>query len=229
LTSRLFAAKGVSLSELRREIEGRASFREKVSTSVEIPFSADTKRILQYGGEEADRLLHNYIGTEHLLLGILRAEGSGAATLLVERGLALAAVRDEIARLTDGSSGRDVSGPGFADLPAYLPSETVHISVTRRPPRDSAFAESAQHWVLTGADLRTIFARLYPEVAQVDLQGVGDDGARYDVALVLPQEESAEKISRLVRAAVEGQFGVMASRERGPEGERLIVRRHGVD
>src|ERR671919_4192 len=79
LTSRIFARSHLSLESIRKEIEGRTVFREKVSTSVEIPFSAETKRVLQFAAEEADRLLHNYIGTEHLLLGILREERSVAA------------------------------------------------------------------------------------------------------------------------------------------------------
>src|SRR4026207_406033 len=87
LTSRLFARSHLSLESIRKEIEGRTVFREKVSTSVEIPFSAETKRVLQFAAEEADRLLHNYIGTEHLLLGILREERSVAATILMEKGM----------------------------------------------------------------------------------------------------------------------------------------------
>src|SRR6266550_459913 len=75
LTSRIFARSHLSLENIRKEIEGRTVFREKVSTSVELPFSPETKRVLQFAAEEADRLLHNYIGTEHLLLGILREEG----------------------------------------------------------------------------------------------------------------------------------------------------------
>jgi len=71
LTSRIFARSHLSLENIRKEIEGRTVFREKVSTSVEIPFSAETKHVLQFAAEEADRLLHNYIVTEHLLLGIL--------------------------------------------------------------------------------------------------------------------------------------------------------------
>ena len=74
-------------------------FREKVSTSVEIPFSAETKRVLQFAAEEADRLLHNYIGTEHLLLGILREERSVAASILMEKGMRLNTVRDDIVQL----------------------------------------------------------------------------------------------------------------------------------
>ncbi len=99
LTSRIFARSHLSLESIRKEIEGRTVFREKVSTSVEIPFSAETKRVLQFAAEEADRLLHNYIGTEHLLLGILREERSVAATILMEKGMRLATVREDIVAL----------------------------------------------------------------------------------------------------------------------------------
>ncbi len=99
LTSRLFARSHLSLESVRKEIEGRAAFREKVSTSVEIPFSAETKRVLAFAADEADRLLHNYIGTEHLLLGILREERSVAASILVERGMRLPGVRDDLVQL----------------------------------------------------------------------------------------------------------------------------------
>ena len=99
LTSRIFPRSHLSLDSIRKDIEGRTVFREKVSTSVEIPFSAETKRVLQYAAEEADRLLHNYIGTEHLLLGILREERSVAATILMEKGMRLHAVREDIVQL----------------------------------------------------------------------------------------------------------------------------------
>ena len=99
LTSRIFARSHLSLENIRKEIEGRSIFREKVSTSVEIPFSTETKRVLQYSAEEADRLLHNYIGTEHLLLGILREERSVAASILTERGMRLNTVREDIVQL----------------------------------------------------------------------------------------------------------------------------------
>src|ERR687891_228554 len=99
LTSRIFARSHLSLESIRKEIEGRTVFREKVSTSVEIPFSAETKRVLQFAAEEADRLLHNYIGTEHLLLGILREERSVAASILMEKGMRLHQVREDIVQL----------------------------------------------------------------------------------------------------------------------------------
>ncbi len=99
LTSRIFARSHLSLEGIRKDIEGRTVFREKVSTSVEIPFSTETKRALQFAAEEADRLLHNYVGTEHLLLGILREERSVAASILVEKGMRLSTVREDIVQL----------------------------------------------------------------------------------------------------------------------------------
>jgi ATP-dependent Clp protease ATP-binding subunit ClpC len=104
LTSRIFARSHLSLENIRKEIEGRTVFREKVSTSVEIPFSTETKRVLQFAAEEADRLLHNYIGTEHLLLGILREERSVAASILMEKGMRLHTVREDIVQLLNEKS-----------------------------------------------------------------------------------------------------------------------------
>ena len=99
LTSRIFARSNLSLEHIRKQIESRTVFREKVSTSVEIPFSGESKRLLQFAAEEADRLLHNYIGTEHLLLGILREERSVAASILMEKGMRLNSVREHIVAL----------------------------------------------------------------------------------------------------------------------------------
>ena len=99
LTSRIFSRSHLSLENIRKEIEGRTVFREKVSSSVEIPFSTETKRVLRFAAEEADRLLHNYIGTEHLLLGILREERSVASVVLSEKGMRLNTVREDIVQL----------------------------------------------------------------------------------------------------------------------------------
>src|SRR3954464_13261335 len=100
LTSRFFPRAQVTIEAIRKEIEGRTLLREKISTSVELPLAPETKRVLHYSHEESDRLQHRHIGTEHLLLGLLHEERSMAAQILIDRGLRLAAVRDEIARQT---------------------------------------------------------------------------------------------------------------------------------
>jgi ATP-dependent Clp protease ATP-binding subunit ClpC len=104
LTGRFFPRAQVSIEAIRKEIEGRTLLREKISTSVELPLAPETKRVLAYAHEESDRLQHRHIGTEHLLLGLLREDRSMAAEILYERGLRLNAVRDEIARQTGADS-----------------------------------------------------------------------------------------------------------------------------
>ncbi len=99
LTSHLFAKGHLSMDLIRKDVEGRSPWREKVSTSLEIPLSGESKRVLAHAAEEAERMMHNYIGTEHILLGLMREERSVAAAILGERGLRLAGVREDILAL----------------------------------------------------------------------------------------------------------------------------------
>ncbi|MBI4854352.1 MAG: ATP-dependent Clp protease ATP-binding subunit [Acidobacteria bacterium] len=100
LTNRFFRHSQTSIESIRKEIEGRTILREKVSTSVDLPLSSEAKRVLAYAAEESERLQHRHIGTEHLLLGLLREDKSVAAEILHERGLRLNAIRDELTRST---------------------------------------------------------------------------------------------------------------------------------
>src|SRR5260370_27289499 len=79
-------------------MEGHPSTRERVSSAVALRLSHECKRVLAYGAEEAERLSHKHIGTEHLLLGLLREEKCFAAEILHERGLRLATIREELVR-----------------------------------------------------------------------------------------------------------------------------------
>ena len=88
LTNR-FLRSHASVESIRKQIEGHTTIREKVSTSVDLPLSNECKRVLAYAAEEAERLSHKHIGTEHLLLGLLREEKCFATEILHERGLRL--------------------------------------------------------------------------------------------------------------------------------------------
>jgi ATP-dependent Clp protease ATP-binding subunit ClpC len=99
LPGRILAMSQVPVETLRSDIEGRSIFREKIATSVEMPFSAETQRALTSAAEEADRLGHTYIGPEHLFLGLLREERSVAASILTARGLRIEEVRNTIVTL----------------------------------------------------------------------------------------------------------------------------------
>src|SRR5262249_28024275 len=90
--------RNTSVGEVRDEITGRMLVREKVATSIDLPLSTECKRILAYAAEETERLNHQHIGTEHLLLGVLREEKCMAAQILYGHGLKPDGVREELAR-----------------------------------------------------------------------------------------------------------------------------------
>src|SRR5712692_5758062 len=98
LTNR-FLRSHASIESIRKQVEGRTPSREKVSTSVDLPLSQECKRVLAYAAEEAERLANKHIGTEHLLLGLLREDKSFAAEILHERGLRLSTLREELSRV----------------------------------------------------------------------------------------------------------------------------------
>src|ERR1039458_8476411 len=80
-----FLRSHAAVESIRKQIEGHTAPGPSVSTSVDLPLSHECRRVLAYGAEEAQRLNHKHIGTEHLLLGILREEKCFAAQLLREQ------------------------------------------------------------------------------------------------------------------------------------------------
>jgi ATP-dependent Clp protease ATP-binding subunit ClpA len=101
LAHRLLIDAGLQPERLREEVSLRFAFHERIPTNVEIPFTGEAKRVLKHAVEEADRLKHNYIGTEHLLLGLLHDPNTVAGSILEAGGLELGAARDAIVALLD--------------------------------------------------------------------------------------------------------------------------------
>ena len=91
----IFSRFNVKADDVRREIEGDRIFVERVSSTQELPLSEESKKILAYASHEAESMMHPYVGTEHLLIGILRVEGSVAARILAAAGFNLYGVREE--------------------------------------------------------------------------------------------------------------------------------------
>ena len=99
LARRLFPTGDRAIRTIRANIAATTQIREKISTAVQLPLGPDTKRLLAYAHEESDYLQHRHIGTEHLLLGLLRDEHTHAAKALHEVGLTLEKLRDEMGRV----------------------------------------------------------------------------------------------------------------------------------
>jgi NTF2 fold immunity protein/Clp amino terminal domain, pathogenicity island component len=95
LTSR-FLRNSSSAERVRVEIEQRIPVRAKVSTSIDLPLSSESQNVLSYAAQEAERLNHRHIGTEHILLGILCERKCVGAEILHQAGLRLNAIREEL-------------------------------------------------------------------------------------------------------------------------------------
>jgi catechol 2,3-dioxygenase-like lactoylglutathione lyase family enzyme len=104
---------------IRKEIEQHRPQAESISTSKDLPLSNESKHVLAYAAEEAELLGHSYIGTEHLLLGILREKHSFAATLLQKYNVDAQVVRTDVANNPPGVPASQVPGSpalGFFQL-----------------------------------------------------------------------------------------------------------------
>jgi ATP-dependent Clp protease ATP-binding subunit ClpC len=86
----------VKPEEIRREIEGERVFVERISSTAELPLSEESKKILAYASHEAESMLHQAVGSEHLLIGILRVEGCLAMRILAQHGFDVFTVREEV-------------------------------------------------------------------------------------------------------------------------------------
>jgi len=88
---------GISAHAIQQEIEKQIQCGERFSTAVEVPLSVESKRVLNFAAEEAERLGQRHVGTEHLLLGLLREENALAAVTLRRHGAHLAEIRLKLA------------------------------------------------------------------------------------------------------------------------------------
>lgn len=104
LVSQLLARAHIPAQQLRTDVARHLVGGPKTPSSVEIPFTDATKRLLQTAAEEATALGHSYVGAEHLLLGVLLSDGTAAAAILREKGMDVETVRREIARLSTGDA-----------------------------------------------------------------------------------------------------------------------------
>src|SRR6202165_1428436 len=85
----------VKPEDIRREIEGKRVFAERISSTAELPLSEESKKILAYASHEAESMLHATVGSEHRRIAILRVEGCTAMRILAQQGFDVYTVREE--------------------------------------------------------------------------------------------------------------------------------------
>ena len=138
---------GVDLKRIRIEVEklvqtGSAS----ASSQQQPPFTPRAKKVLELSMEEARNIGHNYVGTEHLLLGLLRENDGLAAQVLMNMGLKLETVREEVLEFLGtefpGTSPKATAAAAKKTccwLPA-LPKRSVELASSDRMPSDTEWS-----------------------------------------------------------------------------------------
>jgi ATP-dependent Clp protease ATP-binding subunit ClpC len=158
--ARTLESLGISLDAVRQQVEEFIG-RGQQEPSGHIPFTPRAKKVLELSLRESLQLGHNYIGPEHILLGILR-EGDGvAAQVLVRLGADLDRVREQVILLVHGYQGQDVGSAG-AHLGERAPAGLPGDALARFDALDRRLT-ALERWVSMQPDLED----LDQEIAQV--------------------------------------------------------------
>jgi ATP-dependent Clp protease ATP-binding subunit ClpA len=249
-----FLRSAAAVESIRVQIESQTVSRKKVSTSLDLPLSQESKRILQYGAEEGERLGHKHIGTGHLFLGILREEKCFAADMLHERGLGLTQVRDWVAKPQSRASapvpeiGLDTqgrwTGPRGVDLERYsLKAARAILLAGREADQFASSTIEAEHLLLglLREDKAISKQLLHSETAVESIRKqIESNTLRPRREPITPQEQLAELRKRL-RLIVNRMESAIANHEfekarfysdeerKEREAARQLVEKHGAE
>ncbi|HBZ97526.1 MAG TPA: NDP-hexose 4-ketoreductase [Phycisphaerales bacterium] len=126
----------IDLRKVRLEVEKLVKSGPEMVTMGKLPQTPRAKKVLEYAIEEARNLNHNYVGTEHLLLGLLREQDGVAAQVLMNLGVKLEEVREEVLNLlgagVDTEEGEDIGDVSPGEQP-----ETPRRGKSKTPALDS--------------------------------------------------------------------------------------------
>jgi ATP-dependent Clp protease ATP-binding subunit ClpC len=123
---------GIDLRKVRLEVEKLVKSGPEMVTMGKLPQTPRAKKVIEYAIEEARNLNHNYVGTEHLLLGLLREQDGVAAQVLLNLGLKLEEVREEVLNLLGAGGDSEQENPPQAAEPAAPEAGEATPGTTRR-------------------------------------------------------------------------------------------------
>src|SRR5262245_39277825 len=150
---------GIELRKVRREIEKIVAVGPDMVTMGKLPQTPRAKRVIEFAIDEARQLKHDFIGTEHLLLGLLREEEGLAAQVLMNLDLRLSDVRQEVLNLLGYAT-------GIPKLPE--PNVVVDPELQHLPPCARAIVEEfdRQIWMLTEDKEHSVARQEWEKAAQ---------------------------------------------------------------
>ena len=109
VSNKILASLGVTFRKVRLEIEKMVGVGDAIMLLGEIPFTPRAKKVLEYAVEESQSLGMEHIGTEHILLGLVREEEGMAGTILQNLGVTLSAVRESTLGFLEGAQPEDLT------------------------------------------------------------------------------------------------------------------------
>jgi hypothetical protein len=116
---------------IRAWIDDQRPRQSSFSTSIDLPLSASSKQILKFAMDEADRLAHRHIGTEHLFLALFAVEDCLAAKLLRQAGADVATIRAKVAEQSQGQEGL-LQRESLSSRPNRITTGEIEIHSFRR-------------------------------------------------------------------------------------------------
>ena len=222
---------GISLAAVRHQVEEIIGHGQH-APSGHIPFTPRAKKVLDLAQREARALGHDYVGTEHILLGLIR-EGDGvAAQVLVNMGADLNRVRQQVVQLLHGYQGTNVIGEG-SRRGKRARARQLDDALARIDALDRRLA-AIERW----AGLRPDLDNLAQEIAQVRREKeAAIDRQDFEAAVALRDKE---KQLLAARAAREKEWTETAAGRPSLAGElgrvaaeldrlRAVLREHGID
>ncbi len=148
VAAQVVANLGVDLRRVRAEIEKIVGTGDNVMLLGEIPFTPRAKKVLELAVEEAQNMGHNYVGTEHLLLGLIREEEGVAARVMENIGVRLDVVREEVISLL----GEGQQGPSQGAGPAPSGPAAHHGSAPKSKSKTPTLDEFGRDLTLMAKD-----------------------------------------------------------------------------
>src|SRR5437667_63189 len=222
---------GISLEAVRQQVEEIIGQGQAAPTG-HIPFTPRAKKVLELASREALQLGHNYIGTEHILLGLVREGGGVAAQVLVKLGADLNRVRQQVVQLLHGYPGKEP----VSDRPRMgrrARARLMENALARIDALDQRLA-AIERW----AGVRPDLGDVDQEIAQVRRdKEAAIDSQDFESAAALRDKEKELLAARARRekewAAATGDRPSLAAEfgRVNAELERLraILRQHGLD
>jgi ATP-dependent Clp protease ATP-binding subunit ClpA len=127
LAARVLESFGITLERAREEVVRIVALGEDPSTSGQIPFTPRAKKVMELSLRESLSVGHDYIGTEHILLGLVREDEGVAMRILVEFGTDGEAIRDQVLRMLGNRAGtvEVIIAPSRAELSPRSPEQVI--------------------------------------------------------------------------------------------------------